>query len=254
MEPLVGQLSSRPMIRTEPGGPVVDPLEVQTTYSRGRPDRPWVIANFISTIDGAAVVQGGSTAINDDDDKAMFAALRVVPDFVLVGAGTVRAENYQPIKLDNAAQSARVEAGMEPNPHLIVVSGSLDLETTHRVFSDPEHRVTVLTGQDSQPGRFAELSDVADVIRLNSTGADDLIHYMRMARLVLCEGGPTLMGAMIAGGYIDEMALTVAPMLVSGVSPRITHGASPEQPMEMRLDRVLYGDRSLFLRYLRADD
>ena len=77
---------------------------------------------------------------------------------------------------------------------------------------------------------------------------------MRMARLVLCEGGPTLMGAMIAGGYIDEMALTVAPMLVSGVSPRITHGASPEQPMEMRLDRVLYGDRSLFLRYLRADD
>lgn len=250
---LMSQLSSRPMIRTEPGGPVVDPLQVQTGYSRERSDRPWVMANFISTIDGAAVVDGGSTAINDDDDKAMFAAMRAVPDFVVVGAGTVRAENYRPVVLDPVAQSARIDAGMEPNPHLVVVSGSLDLEPTHRVFSNPEHRVTVLTGPDSPPDRFAELSDVADVIRLESTGPDDLIHYLRLARIVLCEGGPTLMGSLIAGGLIDEMALTVAPMLVSGVAPRITHGASPETPMEMSLDRVLYGDRSLFLRYVRAD-
>lgn len=239
------------MIRTEPGGPVVDPLELQTGYSRGRSDRPWVMANFVSTIDGAAVVQGGSSAINDDDDKAMFAAMRAVADFVLVGAGTVRAENYQPLVLDDVAQSSRVAVGKVPNPHLVVVSGSLDLEPTQRVFSDPQHRVTVLTGPDSSQGRFAELSEVADVVRLDSTGADDLIHYMRLSRVVLCEGGPTLMGGLVASDLIDEMALTVAPMLVSGVSPRITHGPSPDEPVDMGLDRVLYGDRSLFLRYLR---
>lgn len=224
------------------------------SHPRGRSERPWVMANFISTIDGAAVVDGGSTAINDDDDKAMFAAMRAVPDFVLVGAGTVRAEDYKPLRLEDAPRKARVEAGLEPNPHLVVVSGSLDLDPEQRVFSDPEHRVTVLTGPDAPADRVADLSEVADVVRLNSTGAEDLIHYMRLARIVLCEGGPTLMGAFMTANLLDEIALTVAPMLVSGKSPRITNGPAVDPPVEMRLADVLYGDRSLFLRYLRADD
>ena len=242
------------MIRIEPGGSPVDPLEVQLSYPRGRMDGPWVMTNFISTIDGAAVVDGGTTAINDDDDIAMFAAMRAASDFVLVGAGTVRAEDYKPLQLDDVMTQARVEAGLEPNPHLVVVSGSLDLDQTQRVFSDPEHRVTILTGPDAPAERVSDLSDVADVVRLDSTGAEDLIHYLRLARVVLCEGGPTLMGSLIAAGLVDEMALTVAPLLVSGKSPRISHGASPDTPLEMRLDSVLYGDRSLILRYLRADE
>lgn len=224
------------------------------SYPRGRADGPWVMTNFISTIDGAAVVDGGTTAINDDDDMAMFAAMRAASDFVVVGAGTVRAEDYKPLQLDDVMSNARVEAGLEPNPHLVIVSGSLDLEPTQRVFSDPEHRVTVLTGPDAPTERVADLSDVADVVRLASTGAEDLIHYLRLARVVLCEGGPTLLGSLIAADLVDEMALTVSPLLVAGKSPRIAHGSSPEKPVEMRLESVLYGDRSLFLRYLRAGD
>jgi riboflavin biosynthesis pyrimidine reductase len=96
------------------------------------------------------------------------------------------------------------------------------------------------------------LSEVADVVRLKSTGVGDLLHYMRMARVVLCEGGPILVGQFIAADLIDELALTVAPLLVSGSSPRLAHGPSPERPLNMRLDRVLYGDRSLFLRYVHS--
>ncbi len=241
------------MITEHPGGAPIDPIELQLGYARGRPDGPWVVANFVSTADGAAAVDGGSSAINDPDDKAMFAALRAVPDFVVVGAGTVRAENYRPLALDEERLAARAAAGVEGVPHLVVVTRSLDIEPSHRVFSDQDHRVTVLTGPDAPDDRFADLSEVADVIRLRDTGPSDIVHYLRMARVVLCEGGPSLMGQLVAAGLIDELALTVAPMLAAGDSPRIAHGVAPEAPIEMRLDRVLYGDRSLFLRYLRAE-
>lgn len=241
------------MIRIEPGGEAVDPLDVQMSYPRGRSDRPWVMANFVSTVDGAAVVDGGSTAINDEDDRAMFAAMRAVPDFIVVGAGTIRAEDYGPTSLDQRRREARLEARLEETPHLVVVTRSLDLEPGARVFGDPENRVTILTGPEPPADRFAALSEVADVVRLRSTGAEDLIHYMRMARVVLCEGGPSLMGLFIAAGLVDEMALTIAPMLVSGHATRVSSGPMPPEPLDMRLDRVLYGDRSLFLRYLRAD-
>jgi hypothetical protein len=86
-----------PMIRLTPGGEAIDPLEQQMSYPRGRSDGPWVMANFVSTVDGAATVGGGSSAINDEDDKEMFAAMRAVPDFIVVGAETVRRENYHPV-------------------------------------------------------------------------------------------------------------------------------------------------------------
>lgn len=239
------------MIRTEPGGESVDPLELQMNHPRGRSDRPWVMANFVSTIDGATVVDGGSTAINDADDKAMFAALRAVPDFVVIGAGTLRAEGYRPLTLDEPRRQARLEARLEPTPHLVVVSSSLDIDPGHEVFSDPDHRVTVLTGEAAPDDRFAQLSEMADVIRLADTTPAGLLHYMRMARVVLCEGGPSLMGQFVASRLVDEMALTLSPMLVAGQSPRLAHGQWAEPPLEMRLDTVLYGDQALFLRFLR---
>lgn len=239
------------MIRTEPGGVVVDPVELQNAYLRGHEGRPWLVANFVATVDGATVVDGGSTAINDPDDKAMFAALRSVPDFIVVGAGTVRAENYRPVALDEGRRSARVSAGLEPAPHLVIMSRSLDLDPVARVFRDPEHRVTILTDGGAPADRFAALSEVADVVRLRETHATDVIHYLRMARVVLCEGGPSVMGQFAAAGLVDELALTIAPMLVAGESPRLAHGPSTTR-QRLILDRVLYGDRSLFLRYLRA--
>lgn len=240
------------MIRVTPRGEAIEPLEQQMNYPRGRSDRPWVMANFVSTIDGAAVVEGGSSAINDQDDKEMFAAIRAVPDFIVVGAETVRSENYHPITLDSTRRQARLDARLDELPHLVVVTRSLDLDPEARVFGDPNSRVTILTGEDAPAEKFAALSEVADVVRMTETTPENIVHYMRMARVILCEGGPGLWGQFVAAGLVDELALTISPMLVSGDSKRITNGPKADTPIEMRLDTVLYGDRSLFLRYLRA--
>ncbi|HET8739734.1 MAG TPA: pyrimidine reductase family protein [Acidimicrobiia bacterium] len=240
------------MIRESPGGNEIDPVELQMGYPRRHPDRPWIMANFVSTIDGAAVVDGGSTAINDRDDMKLFGAMRAAADFILVGAETVRKEDYRPVTLDERRRGARVAAGLDPTPHLVIVSRSLGLDPGARVFGDPEHRPTILTTDDCDPERYSALSEVADVIRLEETSPSGIIHYLRMARVVLCEGGPSLWGQFIADGLVDEQALTVAPMLVAGKAMRISRGPEADPPIEMRLDRVLYGDRSLFLRYVRA--
>lgn len=239
------------MIRDTPGGEEIDALEAQMNMARGYADRPWVMANFVATLDGAAVIDGGSSAINDSDDMKMFGAIRAVSDFIVVGAGTVRAEDYRPVGLDQQRREARLEAGLEEVPHLLVVTRSLDLDPAARVFADQDRRVTVLTGPNAPADRFAALSEVADVVRLNGTAPEDIVRYTRMARVVLCEGGPGLMGQFVAAGLIDELALTLSPLLVAGESVRIAHGPQALPPMEMRLDRVLYGDRMLFLRYLR---
>lgn len=240
------------MIRETPGGEVIDPLRLQMGYPRGHADRPWVMGNFVTTIDGAAVVDGGSTAMNDDDDRAMFGAMRAVADFILVGAETVRAEDYGPVALDERRRQARIEAGLDGDPHLVVVTRSLDFDPAARVFGDPDRRVTVLTLENASAERFAALSEVADVVRLKGTSPTDIVHYLRMARVILCEGGPGLWGQFVAARLVDEMALTLAPMMVSGMSLRLAHGPAAVPPLEMRLDRTLHGDRSLFLRYVRS--
>jgi len=247
-------IACRRMIRLTPDGEVVDPVDVQMGYTRHRSDRPWIMANFVSTIDGAAVVDGGSTAINDEDDVTMFGAIRAVPDFILVGAETLRAENYGPVGLDERRRQVRIERGLDEVPHLVVVSRSLDLDPEARVFGDPRRRVTILTGEDAPEDRSASLAEVADVVKLKGTSPGEIVHYLRMAKVILCEGGPGLWGQFVAARLVDEMSLTVSPLLVSGVSVRVAHGPPADPPLQMRLDRILYGERALFLRYLRRSD
>ena len=110
----------------------------------------------------------------------------------------------------------------------------------------------MLTSRDADEHKESELSDVADVVRLDDLGAEGILHYLRMARAVLVEGGPSLFGQFVAAGLVDEMSWTVAPMLVAGDAPRMAHGPSGVGNDELKLDRVLYGDRSLFLRYLKG--
>lgn len=222
-------------------------------YRRGSADRPWLMANFIATIDGATVVEGGSTAISDDDDRAMFHALRAVADVILVGAGTVRAENYGPVRMDEARRTARLANGLDESPRMVLVTASLGLDPDHRVFSDPERRVTVLTGPSAPLDRSEALSGVADVVRLDSTRPENILEYLGEAGVILCEGGATLVGHFVAARLLDEMALTVAPVLVAGESNRVAQGEGAKPPLEMRLDRVLYGERDLFLRYVRNE-
>jgi riboflavin biosynthesis pyrimidine reductase len=233
------------------GEPVDDLVDLYLGDRRRVEGRPWVALNFISSADGGTAIEGKSSRLGDEDDKAVFAALRAMPDIILVGATTVEAENYHPVTLDESRRQRRLEAGLTEAPVLAIVSGRLSFDPELRVFSDPEHRPIVITGPEADPAKLALLGDAADVIILEEVTAAGILKRLGAANVILCEGGPSLVGQFVAGGLVDELNLSIAPMLIGGASSRIARGPSADPPIDMRFDRGLLGERLVFLRYLR---
>jgi 5-amino-6-(5-phosphoribosylamino)uracil reductase len=234
------------------GEPVNDLVGLLLADERKVEGRPWVIVNFISSADGGTALGGKSSGLGDDDDKALFQAMRAVADVILVGSGTVEAENYRPVTLDEERRERRLAAGLTEVPVMAIVSGRLGFDPEARVFSDPDHKPMVITGPDAEPAKLALIGDSADMVFLEDVTPSAILARLSAARLILCEGGPTLVGQFVTEHLVDELNLTIAPTMIAGRSARIAHGAPAEPPLDMRLDRALFGDRSLFLRYLRV--
>ncbi len=238
--------------RNESGEPIESLVDLYLADEREAEGRPWVLINFISSADGGTAIQGKSSSLGDPDDKAVFQALRAVPDIILVGSGTVEAEDYHPVSLDEERREKRVAAGLTEVPLLAIVSGRLSFDPEARVFSDPEHRPMVITGPQADPAKLAMLGDAADVVILDEVTPSAILTRLGAAKVILCEGGPTLVGQFVSEHLVDELDLTLAPIMIAGHAARIAHGAPAEPPLDMKLDRVLMGDRSLFMRYLRT--
>ncbi|MGH8951327.1 MAG: dihydrofolate reductase family protein [Acidimicrobiia bacterium] len=232
--------------------PVDDLVGLYMADERKAEDRPFVLVNFISSADGGTAIAGKSSSLGDEDDKAVFQALRAIPDIILVGSATVEAENYRPVTLDETRRERRLAAGMTEVPVLAIVSGRLSFDPEARVFSDPEHRPMVITGPEADPAKLALLGDSAEVLILDEVTPANILYRLGAASVILCEGGPRLVGQFAADHLVDELNLTVAPMIIGGKSARIANGPLVEPPQEMRLDRCMFGDRSMFLRYLMS--
>lgn len=235
----------------EAGGDPVDPIQLVLDEERAKDDGPWVMMNFVVSIDGATTIAGQSTKLGDEDDLAMFRALRTVPDVILVGATTVIVEDYRPVTLDAERREARTARGQKPAPTLAIVTGTMSLNVESRVFSDSDHKPLVITGPYANPGRLALLGDAADVAILEELNANSIRDRLSDARVILVEGGPSLAGQFVAAGLVDELNLTVAPVLVGGESDHLVGKSDINPPADMKLDRVLHGDRMLILRYLK---
>ncbi|HSJ36433.1 MAG TPA: dihydrofolate reductase family protein [Acidimicrobiia bacterium] len=234
------------------GAPVDDLVDLALTEHRGGPR---LMLNMVASLDGATALRGGTTALADQDDQALFHALRAACDVVLVGAETVRAEDYGPVRLDDDTRAARRAVGLEPVPALAIVSRRLDLDRQARVFSNPDLRPLIITGADAPPERVEALSDRAQIVVAGERGADPaairgLLHD-RGHEVILGEGGPTLNGQLVAVDAVDEINLTVSPLMVAGSSSRVSdHPLTVEN--RFRRQRVLAGESMLFLRYVRA--
>jgi len=218
------------------------------------PDRPWLLVNMISSLDGAIAVEGRSGGLGRPADKAMVSALRGIADVVLVGAGTARAEGYGPPRPSEATRSTRQARGQGPAPRLALVTRSLELDLATPLFAEAEERPFVITSQAADPSRLAAASEVAELIVVGESEVDlpAALRSLRAsgAELVVGEGGPHLNGDLLAGDLIDEWTLSISPLLVSGDAPRAIVGAPPVGH-PFRLDRLLEGDGILLSRWLR---
>ncbi|MGW5663819.1 pyrimidine reductase family protein [Streptomyces sp. NPDC003758] len=219
---------------------------------------PWLRANMVSTLDGAAQHEGRSHPISSAADMRIFGTLRGLADVVIVGAETVRQEGYRPAREREAFAAMREAAGQGPVPAIAVVSSSLELDFSWPLFTSPLVPTLVLTGAAAAPDRVAaaEKAGARVVIAGDGMGVDPVRAVRALAELgmtrLLTEGGPRLLGQLVVSGVLDELCLTVSPMLTAGDAQRIAGGPSLTVPKRFALASLLEEEGFLFSRYRRT--
>ncbi|MGZ8750709.1 MAG: pyrimidine reductase family protein [Pseudonocardia sp.] len=210
---------------------------------------PVVRVNFVASLDGAVTVDGQSGGLGNAADRKVFHLLRELAEVVLVGAGTVRAENYNGVQ--------RNTRGRDTPPPVAVVTGTADLDPASRLFTDSVVPPLILTVESAPADRRGALAEAGgDVVVLPRLTPDVLLGELARRGLdrVLCEGGPSLLGTLQAADAVDELCLTVAPLLVGGEAGRIAQGPAGTAPRRMALVGALQADDALLLRYRRSAD
>jgi riboflavin biosynthesis pyrimidine reductase len=208
---------------------------------------PFVRVSFVASADGAMSVDGRSAGLGSPSDRRVFLLQRRLADVILVGAGTVRAENY--------GGARRPTHGRGTPPPIAVVTGSADLDPAGRLFTDTRVPPIVLT-LASVPAERRELLAAAggDVVALERLTPDLVLAELARRGLhrVLCEGGPLLFGGLVEADAVDELCLTVAPVLVGGAGGRISAGPGSAHQRRLELSDTLHEEGVLLLRYRRA--
>jgi riboflavin biosynthesis pyrimidine reductase len=233
---------------------------------------PWVRANMIASVDGAADLNGRSGGLSGDADRLVFSVLRSLADVILVGAGTARAEKY---RLAGQGQIwTALRQGQPPTPPIAVVTSQLDLDLDGPLLADTDDqaRTILLTTQAAPAARRAAAAARADVIlagrdSVTPAAAVDAL-AARGHRRILVEGGPNLLRQITDAGLLDELCMTFSPVLEGGAAGRILAPApsSPAPPPTsptpfmgagqgtatgLALAHVLEDSGSLLCRYLR---
>jgi len=245
--------------------------------------RPFVIANFVSTLDGVVSYEiknnSGGSAISGSDpaDRFIMGLLRASADAVMVGAGTLRdisakslwTPEYVYPDAKRLYAEYRVNALHKPEyPLLAIVSGSGQLELERAIFRTPAMRTVVITtspGRDELTRRGAATLGSVEVHALNSSSGTiaplamlELLHSQFGVKTVLHEGGPTLFGQFLAEDAVDELFLTLSPQ-VAGREPNVTRPAlvqgvqfMPDSAPWLQMVSVKQHAAYLYLRYRRT--
>ena len=218
-------------------------VELDELYGmpRQRPgDRPWVGLCMITSLDGSTVVEGRSGLLGSPTDAAVLGALRRAADAIIVGAATVRQEGYGPPR----------KAGQR----LGVVTSTGDVEPEMELFTSGAG--FLIMPEDGPPPPSGQRGPL-EVVRAGHGRVDVALALRRLEQVmdppvfVQAEGGPRLNGSLLDAECIDELDLTVSPVLVGGDGPRLTVGGDPTTA---RFDLVHLGvddDAFVYTRWTR---
>jgi riboflavin biosynthesis pyrimidine reductase len=245
----------------EPGAVVADPLTPYALVNRAKGPRGlggcWVLAHMVGGLDGSAAIGGRVAELSEAPDAQLFLLMRALADVVMVGAETVRREGYGPIRLTSAQVSERRAAGQPAAPALAVVSKSLDLNWSSKAFLEPaaESRTIVITCESADPKRLQRAREVARVVVAGKDRVDPVQSLLRLSelghRVVLCEGGPHWLGQLVAADLLDELCLSIAPLMGGDALP--VSVSPPGAPLTyLKLQNVMRDGDTLFLRYERG--
>jgi riboflavin biosynthesis pyrimidine reductase len=234
---------------------------------------PRLVANFVSSIDGVVAAPPLTQSArlisgNSNSDRFLMALLRACADAIMIGSGTLQASPRSLWKADgpfpagaDAFAELRRSRGQPPDPMLVVLTGTGLVDPAHPAFERGALVLTTDAGATRLEGRLPERSGV---VSLGATPTVDLraaveLLHERGHRLILSEAGPHIFSSLLAAGLVDELFLTVSPIL-AGRSEGVTRLGLIEgrdliadaAPTERLLSIRRHGAH-LFLRYQLHD-
>jgi riboflavin biosynthesis pyrimidine reductase len=219
----------------------------------------WVRGNMIASVDGGATDDGKAGGLAGPGDRAVFSLMRHAADVIMVGAATVRIENYSGAQLPVAARQARQRRGQAEVPPIAVVTQSGDLDPNALLFTRTEVPPLILTCSRSFDDTRRRLGSVAEVIDASGPQSDGVdgatvltILAGRKLLRVLTEGGPLFLSLLIENDLLDELCLTIAPILVGGIARRIATGPGQVHTRMQRTHVLTDDDGYLYTRYVKG--
>jgi riboflavin-specific deaminase-like protein len=224
-------------------------MAMELLQERAPADRPFVYVNMITTLDGHSALDGRSAGLGDEADLENLLELRTIADAVLIGTGTVRAEGYARLVRSEERRARRRAAGLSEDPLAVLISRRFDIPWRAGLFAAPEQPVLIYTGAD---GEVPDVAAPVEVVKLaDATPAAALADLRaRGVRALLCEGGPTLHRSLQTAGLVDELFLTLWPVLTGDdAEPAIVTGGRLPEVKGLRLLSVRQVGSELFLRY-----
>jgi riboflavin biosynthesis pyrimidine reductase len=234
---------------------LVDDVDIHAYYAAGWLDRGGLRVNFVSAADGAVHAGGLSRGLQTPGDNAVFAALRNLADVVHVGSGTAVAEGYGPIVPGAERRAIRRSYGLREVVPVAVQSRSLALDPDNELFTEaqPEARTIVLTCAAADPERRRLLKPVADLVDCGDETVEPALVRRALEERgltrILSEGGPSVFADLARHGVVDELCLSITPILGGPGPGRISAGAEWPSPLPLTLLGLLEEDGSLFCRY-----
>jgi riboflavin-specific deaminase-like protein len=244
--------------RAIPPGPAASPESIYTGLHLGAhapADRPYVVGNFVSSADGKATAQGRTALLGGDGDRAMFHLLRTQVDAILAGIATLRVERYGALVRDERLAQIRTREGRAAQPLAVVISRSGQIPFDIPLFADDRSRVAIYAPAGTavpESAAHVELHELPAGDEHELAGVLRSLRHEHDVRSLLCEGGPSLFNAMLVEDLVDELFLTLAPVLVGGQELGITTGQELEALRPLRLVWALEREGHLFLRYGRG--
>jgi riboflavin biosynthesis pyrimidine reductase len=230
--------------------------EVDLVRAYAYPAGPCLRINMVASADGGTWLKGLSGGLSGRGDRQVFWTLRGLADVVVAGAATVRAEGYGPARPRPSWQGLR--EGRPAAPPVAVITRGLDLDLSGPLFTEaePYARTIVITCAAAPKERREEAARCAEVIvagdeRVDPALAVEALRERGLSR-VLCEGGPKTNAQLAAADLVDELCLTVSPLLIGGDAARALDG--PPSLTRLRLAHVLEDEGFLFTRYVRRDE
>jgi riboflavin biosynthesis pyrimidine reductase len=218
---------------------------------RAPADRPFVFVNMIESVDARAQVNGRAAELGEDADLEMLLELRTLADAVLIGPGTVRAEGYARLVGSEERRAYRVSLGLPEDPAAVLLSRNLDIPWHAGLFEAPEQPVLVYTGAGAE-GEVPDTAAPVELVRLDDPTPEVMLADLRRRGIaaLLCEGGPTLNSALLEARVVDELFLTIAPVITGDPGAlRIVEGKGLSAHLRARPVWVLRAQGELFLRY-----